>query len=290
MAGGCVESLEPGGQAAIRALASALAEDLHRWAGGYGNAFDPCRFDAISLTAAYASPWLDPGRLRAVTRTAIWICAVDDAIDERLTGAAGVSGLVRAYQAVAAGAAPDPADPLALSLAEIRAELGAMPLFRELAPLWRAACQRMLEGMRFEWETGRAVAAGEPPPPLSLYMRHGRYSIGVPWYVLAFWMAAGEPDLPAHLDRLLPALCHAAAAVRLANDLRTCERERREGNLNALMLGVNPERAQRRLSWHLERCQGWLQRVTVGPVASALALARLTRFTTDFYAVADYRP
>jgi len=105
-------------------------------------------------------------------------------------------------------------------------------------------------------------------------------------YLAGAWVFTGDPCLPGELPRLQRMARDAGRAIRLANDLRTQEKERAEGNCNALFFA--PEAEVRR------RCLAAVRRVVasarrIGPASPAAVLTlRVTRFAVDFYAEHDF--
>ncbi|WP_131739956.1 terpene synthase family protein [Actinomadura roseirufa] len=100
----------------------------------------------------------------------------------------------------------------------------------------------------------------------------------------------GGPDAvrPGGVSPILGrALRDACLAVRLANDLRGHHREREEGVLDALALGLAPDEVRARISRHVARCRGAL-RPLLGPVPGpALALERQLLWSVRHYERTD---
>lgn len=290
-----LDSLPPAERARILDLTAAVTADLGAW-GRAHPVLAPVRFPAIAISMAAAAPHLQPAQLALMARIPAWIYAIDDAFDRGDIPAAERAECVRRYTALARG------EPVRLSggrerdacgapLAEVVAALRARPLWGRLGPAWGEACRRMLQGMAFECDAAEAMRAGVPPPALHTYLRHARYSIGVHPFVTAAWMLEGDPRGADHLPALQSLARAAGLAVRLANDLRTHEKECEEGNLNALMLlAARTPDAEAAVRSLLHRAMGHLQR-RAAPLQDLPAVRLTTRvaaFAVDLYAEHDY--
>lgn len=280
----------------VSALTEAVADHLQAWAAPFG-VFDARRFATTGLTMAAAAPWLalpDLGDMAAIT---LWIFTVDDCLDEGRFGPGDRDRRIRHYVRIAASAAgrePPPEDPYAEALVDIQRRLAARPLYAALAGDWARTCRAMLAGMLFECRTGEAVRGGRPWPTRRTYLEHGIQSIGVPMYLTGSWIICGGPETPGLLPVLRPMARAAGRAVRLANDLRTLERERTEGNANVLMM-------LEAAGWPADRAAAWARAAASASVRRLLRLAaeagdapavrvarRVCQFSVDFYDEHDF--
>ncbi|TDD94767.1 terpene synthase family protein [Actinomadura rubrisoli] len=266
-----------------------LAERSAAWAGRLGPPFDPALAALCSLPAAFVAPWLSGRGADLAARTGLWIFALDawtDGPPARRDPVRLHTGL-DALQAVAGGAPPAggaPGGALGDALAEIRDGVAASPA---VLPWWRRAVDATLAGARFEYEAARRAEAGVPAPPLEEYLRHGAASIALAPLVLAMWSDMPGPGLPEVLPALRRPLRDACLAVRLANDLRGHRRERDEGVLDALALGLPAARARDRIALYVARCRRAL-RPLIGPVPGpALALERQLLWSVRHYERTD---
>ncbi|MUN36558.1 terpene synthase family protein [Actinomadura litoris] len=263
--------------AAARLTARAAA-----WARRLGPPLDPALAPLCGMPAAFVAPWTSRPAADLTARTGLWIFALDawtDGPAARRDPAALRRGLAD-LRAVAAGAAGS--GPLGEGLAEIRDGIAAAP---DAPGPWRRSVDAALAGALFEYEAARRVTAGGPPPPLREYLRHGAASVALAPLVLAMWsgMACPEPVLRA----LEGPLRDACLAVRLANDLSGHRRERAEGVLDALSLGMSPGEARARSAECVARCRRAL-RPHIGPVPGpALALERQLLWAVRHYERVD---
>ena len=260
-----------------------LTDRLLEWNGRHGPAFSAKHATMFGLSVAFVTPWLDFPVLRTATRIWSWITAVDDTMDRADRDPAEVERLVAACRGVLGGAPPG-ADPFARALADIHGDVAALPGFHHVAPLWRDTVDRLLTGMRFESETGAAVASGAAPPALDTYLEHGVHTVGIPMYMLALWAAMdADPTV------LLPPLRDAALAVRLANDARGHAREHAEASLGAVGLGVPPTDLRRMVGERVASCRRALEPLLTRGHPPAVALDRMTIWGTRIYQRIDFR-
>lgn len=259
---------------------------------------------AISITAA--APFSPPAALVSAARVSLWVFALDDAIDEEWRSPDETRELARnCRQVLRGGSVARGEDPFLDALAAVRDDLTSYPLFRELGPVWADALRGTIDGMLREdaWRVAyREGSADLPSYPA--YVANGRYSIGGPPHVWATILTIGDLSTPRHLARLRQMERRASICVRLSNDLRSAEKERREGKLNALVLlgaeneqrGMRPEfarlAAERRVRADIEAEVRRLIRMREAPVTRTgrpeAATADIAQFVSEFYQAHDY--
>ncbi|MCK2217163.1 terpene synthase family protein [Actinomadura sp. ATCC 31491] len=249
------------------------------------------------LSAAATFPRADAGRVADLGTLTTILFGVDD-IADGITGgitdgpAGGVAG---GLTAGSGGVSPDGVaelfDRMAAALAGSPPPTGDGPVGEALRA-WSAWCERWyghaasagyapvladqlsIAGAAMARE--RAWATGERPwPGYEPYLANGRITI----LYHAWWLAAlplcGPPGAPEeHWRALEPVLDLGAACLRLANDLRTFERERREGKPNAVLIlergGLDVPAAVERVKGHLA---GLGRELAAGLAALPAALA-----------------
>lgn len=89
------------------ALAAEAHKDLQECGREYpalfpGNPFDPRLYGTVALANAFGSPWETPERIRAASRSSLWVFAADWAVDYLARSPADLADLVR--RCIAAGA------------------------------------------------------------------------------------------------------------------------------------------------------------------------------------------
>ncbi|MFO0626961.1 MAG: terpene synthase family protein [Polyangiales bacterium] len=192
------------------------------------------RVEAIASVVSHAGAGLPMRVLALVADAGMVLFAIDDLLDEQTLTAEDAALRIEQYTAVARGElCPEVAfDPIARAITDVRRRLAFTDLRGDLLEVWADAMVRMLAGMRAELP-GEAERAERD---LEAYLDTARDSIGVTWIALTAWIATGAWATRAHLPALQAATRSFATAVRLANDLRTCDRERAEGRVNAVTL------------------------------------------------------
>ncbi|MEV4468522.1 terpene synthase family protein [Nonomuraea salmonea] len=102
----------------------------------------------------------------------------------------------------------------------------------------------------------RWAIGGEPWPGYDRYLANGGLTILYrTWWAAALGVCGPEPARTEHWAAIEPATALGAECMRLANDLRTFERERREGKPNSVLIleraGTSTEAAVERVSAHI---------------------------------------
>jgi hypothetical protein len=265
-------------------LALRLLADLRAWSAGYGPDVADKPLEAMALSAAAIAPWSDAGALRLAARSAVWLYAVDDLVDVRARSLADVDHVVERCVSVARGGPRDDSHPVFAALCDLQRELEGKPLYGALSALWAQKFESCMRGMRYAWQVGRGELA---QPSIGQYLEHADSILK--WItVITFWGGTAGPDLPRHLDVLVPGANEASVAIRLANDLATAARERREAVANATSL-ASPDWIRAELG----RRRGRLHR-RLGPLLAegyrpALILTRSVDWAMGFYGLADFR-
>lgn len=244
-----VQAAAPAAAAAAAAppaprAAEAIQSYLRRGASLPAALVRPARFAAISRIMAAAGPDLPRRDQELLADVFLFIFALDDLIDEGGLSDEEVELRLDQYRACAA-LAPRPEiafDPVARCLRGLAERLRRARLGAALFPAWVRRVEDMLEGMRFERRVAAALRAGAPAPTLERYLEHGRHSVAIAFFAMSAWMLIGEAAAPGALPLLERAERHLSLAARLANDLRSHERELGEGAINALSI-VGPDGA-----------------------------------------------
>ncbi len=192
------------------------------------------RSQAIAAVVAHAGAGLPLRVLTLVADAGLVLFAIDDLLDDPELAPEEGRLRVAQYAAVARGESlPEVAfDPIANALTDLRRRLAGHDRAGDLVDAWADAVGRMLAGMGAELDDDSASGAAGLPR----YLASGRDSIGVEMVALAAWIATDAAGTRAALPALRRAERSFSTAVRLANDLRTCERERAEGRVNAVTL------------------------------------------------------
>ncbi|MEU8782785.1 DUF4334 domain-containing protein [Streptomyces sp. NPDC048637] len=276
---------------------------LEIWLKELGLPVDTALVPLMCLQTAFFTPWLPPETCYQVSRLTVWLMAIDNVLDApdaadagdgpdaaeaaqaaESAGPDGTPTRVRAWHRILSGrdSDGDGDDPVARALAEIARDLHRKGR-PELTAVWRKSMHQTLIGMRGEREAARAAAVGGGVPPLTDYLRHGAWTIGVEQQVTALWALMDEPGLPRRLPLLLDALRQAATAIRLLNDLRGHQREQSEGKADVLAIGLTEQEVYQRAEAGLENCRRTLAPLTAAGYGSAVALERVALWHARMY-------
>ena len=276
--------MKPERAAAIFFLANTLQREAAAWSAAYDDVATPALTVPVALSHALVCPWRRPDELRASNRMSNWVFWLDDVI-EGADSDTLLDDLIEGCRAVAAGEQPSIDHSLMRGLADIRAELAAAPLWPVLATQWQERVMRTAVGYRRYREFSRALADGTPPSPAE-YMS---VTSGVEVTRVTHLIATEGLDVVDHLEPLLQAIEAQDHAHRLVNDIQTVGRDRRDGDINVLFLGVTPQEATDQAGDYVARVHSVLRPLVAAQVRAAIEVDRQTSFTIAFYQAMDYR-
>jgi hypothetical protein len=186
-------------------------------------------------------------------------------------------------------------------LLDIKRQLSACSLFSSLAAGWVASVIRVLDGMMFEyWQSrwNRERDSGPASCSLDQYLYFGRSSIGLPHVLQTSMILANDDSVLGCVGDLgdLAALC--GSAMRLANDVRSFDREHRAGKLNSLDLlqawpsqtsqSEAPTQLRTLVERELDRAEQLASVIRTG-TGLEKRFVRGTRFGVEMYWIRDFR-
>lgn len=264
-------------------VAGAVLADLREWTAAALPGHDDLPLVSLAFGAAVVGPWASADQLRLPTRMAAWAYALDDHLELRATDA---DDLVDRCLAVVRTGQADTSHPLLTSLSAWNQELASLPGYPPLDALWQAKFASCLRGHRYDWVAGRTRERGT----VAEYLDHAD-SISL-WLVnLPRWVAYGGPDLPAHLDVLVPAVDDLSMAVRLANDLATIDRERDQPGQNNILMydGVTADWVRGRVAERLTAMRRRLEPLLTSDFLPAVGVVRLSEWAIGVYQGTDLR-
>lgn len=287
-------------------LAVRMARGMNRWALKYP-LIRRVRVWPLALSVAAAAPFSDAEALTSTARLSLWVFTLDDLFDEERVPQAELMRRADRYRDIARFRdAPIARDSLATALRDVRDDLARYPLFRDLGEGWTQALCGTIDGMtkEYQWRLAYLKSGAAGLPSYEDYLETGLYSIGGPPHIWASWITVGDPSTPRHLEHLRRMEREASICIRLANDLRSREKEAAEGNVNALVIlgrllrdrGADGDRADReaeaRVRCDIARGLESLSALRAGAATSTrqpeAATADIARFVCDFYAEHDY--
>ncbi|MBX7234250.1 MAG: terpene synthase family protein [Caldilineales bacterium] len=235
-----------------QALAQQTAARLAAWTEPHPS-IRRGRIEPVAMQMAASAPFALPQTLSLTLQVGLWIAALDDLLDEGQADAAAIAGRLRSYEDPAASLGDG--DDLAAMLHETYLELSRQPLFPSLAAPWRQALRDHLHG-HLQEHGWRSDYRQNPAslPSYADYLAVGCHTIGFPLIPWTFLIAFSDPTAPAHLAGLEEMAVTAGVCLRLANDIRSYERELAEGKINAIVIlswTAVAEAAQRQAEEHI---------------------------------------
>lgn len=217
-----------------RLTRQALADDLMHWSAAAGVPCEHRLAERLAAVIAAIVPDLDPARQALLARYSLWTILLDDRLDDPGADPSTLRALTGRLGGIArAATVPDTGDePLAGLLVEL---LGAFRRFGDTA--------RMVEALRDAMAAAIEQATRDPAvlPGLADYLAVASRDINYRSFAHALVLLVGgaRPAAvpPAAMAGAIDAaLVPGARAVRLANDLRTVDRDLTAGRLNVLSL------------------------------------------------------
>ncbi len=299
-----------GRQLSDETLRAEVGADLRAWSTRYP-LFDPARFPALAATTVAYLPTARRADRALAALVSLWIVAFDALVDERDTDTATLDALATRYGGLtAADRGARHAGPLRLE--GVAEQLDAA--LREIVVLlddyhpptavrlwWEHSCRATIAAIVRQRELGRT---GAPPPRYTAALPLLVDSIGVRPYLAVGAIVGREPGLVSRLAATTALAGECALAIRLANDLRTWEKDESEGGFNTLtalraeVVSAEPTVSatvahdrtlaalRARLASSMARCHGHPAATAAGATASAMV--RVTEVVVAIYAAHDY--
>lgn len=289
-------------------LTARASRELHRWAAKYP-LIRRVRVWPLSLSVTAAAPFASLNALVSMARVSLWVFTIDDLFDEETVPFSELRRRVERYKEILNGAKPQPneRDTLALALCDIREDLLQYDLFPVLSEDWSKAIIGTLDGMMLEHEWRveyRQNGAGAKLPDYEAYLKYGMYTVGGPPHVWTVLIALDDHSILQNYEKISELGLMASTCIRLANDLRSYEKEIREAKINSVVIlqrqaaqeGIRNEESlqwaskivEMQIQESLERCielQHLSHTQTGNPEQ---AIVDIARFVCDFYVNHDY--
>lgn len=252
----------------------------------------------VCQQVAAIAPQLSIRRLSLLARYALWCYQLDDRLDQPGADLAALSGLCDQIVMVASGAGSSPGhDPLPAGLSGLLVELSSYDLDGAATERFRAAVADAVMADLHHVRLARAVAAGScRPPSMEEYLGVAARTVNYVSFACALLALAAGPLGRAHLAAVEPALCLAARAVRLGNDLRGAVRPAAGLNVVTLACGNGVAMTRRQIRAEIGRLardhdRRLRARVAAGevPQRAARALIRCLAQSIRLYRHTDLR-
>lgn len=193
----------------------------------------------LSMLLAAAAPSCDVEELVSQMCAVLWVFAVDDVFDDPCSSDADIARMVSSVLPAVRG---EPwgrrgAHALAVMAREVREDLTRYPTFDRLQVKWADVVSRMIDGMSLEraWQLDRRRGSAALPRYAD-YVGSGGHSVGAHASAWTSIITLGDASAAEHIDSLHDIVSASAVVVRLANDLRSHEKEVLEGNVNSIVI------------------------------------------------------
>ncbi len=254
-----------------------VAKSLRAWADEYGLSAE-ARIGLVALGVTGAAPQLSIDRLTVISKSLLWLCAIDDLFDESRLSFRSLEDACAQYVRHAADERSRrwrSADALGTALHSIVEAIRPYPLFAELRPHWASGLHRTLAAMSWEYRASdryRTIGNASALPTFDAYMDYGRVSIGLPLYAAVVMATSDDPSVVNRVAAMQMLVRESGTCARLANDLGTHAKEVVEGKVNSLVV-----RHAEIASENLAGNDAWLQaRLSIrGRAITALNRARV---------------
>ncbi|WP_214414249.1 terpene synthase family protein [Sphaerisporangium fuscum] len=273
---------------AISALAGRSQRQMRQWTAAHpglfsAKPFDDALYSTVSMAMAFSGPWYTAEQLSMANKACLWTFALDWLVDYVCASPAEVNALLPRCLAVGDGAEPGAGDDLARMLAEIRQELARAEGFPALGPVWREELQRMLEAMTREWEWKNSQVT----PSLEEYLANADNHAFV-FVLTCHWIHTGGPDAGTAVGQVRRAARAVQRVMRLLNDLSSYNRDRRWGDVNALLLGVPLDDVTQTVAALTAEARKLLGELRVHQAPLADYMERQMDFCAGFYQIGEF--
>ncbi|MGH2457311.1 MAG: terpene synthase family protein [Chloroflexota bacterium] len=301
-----LDSLTPTDRTRVFELSEQVAGKLERWAARYP-VIRAVRVRPLALSIAAAAPFSSVEALVSTGRVSLWVFTLDDLFDEECESTDDLLHRADAYRAIAANQLTlHSGDSLAKALRDARDDLARYPLFSSLEREWVGALTKTIDGMvrEHQWRQDDRHQRADRLPSYEAYLANGRFSIGGPPHVWSAVIATNDPSTPDHLDHLRVMERIASTCIRLANDLRSADKEIAEEKVNSLVLLSLPTREagltraeaaerpmariRRDVAHGLSELDDLLAHAPTLTGQPEAAIAGIARFVCEFYTRYDY--
>jgi hypothetical protein len=223
----------------IRDRTNALVKALEEWIQQYP-LVRPTRILTASLETATTMPRTSFSDALLAAQMILWIYALDDVCDDQLFTIAELQDKVDQWCLIASqgSSSIDANDNLATMLADMRSKLLDSPVFDPLRKYWTDCLRLLVEAMIQEYQYGLQYSShgAKVLPSLDEYLQGGIHSIGLPFWMATVLILLKDSSVLECFGPVRETIHNLGAALRLYNDMRTFDKEVREGGVNSILI------------------------------------------------------
>lgn len=205
------------------------------------------RIIPIAFVVSGVAPFCDVESLTVVVEFGLFLFSLDDIIDENLMDKKDLFTCIHNYRDIIHGnlLKKKSHDELANFLNDIFKNLSQHKIFMRLRPEWTYSLSKIIDSMlkEYHWKLRFKEKGPETLPSYSDYIETSRYSVGVPAYIFTMLDIIDDESILENLSYLHKMENLSSTIVRLANDLKSAEKETKEKKINSLTI----------LSFHLQK-------------------------------------
>jgi hypothetical protein len=219
----------------------------------------------VSVLMIVEGPELRPQAIAKKVCLALWTLALDDLLDQGSLKTDGRTVLSNCRKLTAhLRDGKRPGDELSGTLFELMQDSCHSRMWGPIEPFWAKMFEKCIRGWAYEDELARTWRAGlgnAGPPSFDEYMAHARYSVALPWVLLAGLALSEDPSLVAALPELTLLAEQCGVVGRLSNDLGGWQREKLEQKqINAVAIvaaadAMSVEADQKNMLWESARAK-----------------------------------
>jgi hypothetical protein len=194
----------------------------------------------ISLVVSGAAPFCSVDSLSLMVNIGLWLFCVDDFFDEKLLNKAQLKHFIDDFRNIIAGAHEKIRDNNELNciLKNAYNDLSQHQSFNLLKKEWANSISTILNGMSEEskWYLDFQKKNYDKLPSYEEYVEITRYTSGVPTYIWSMLTVIDDDSITSHIPYLQQMEKLSSTCIRLANDIESAEREKKEGKINTLTI------------------------------------------------------
>lgn len=304
-----LSNLAPEQRQKVAALTNAASVAIADWATRYPmvqrSSILPC-----CLHAAATLPFYSLNEVCSWSQIMLWLCMVDDLTDDGRVARERVHAILAECQALldrtapaAPAETPQCAHQIGACLGSLLADMAKYPLFTRHRRAFASSISELIASSVKEMVWNDLLLRGDGKlPSLEEYLANGALSIAVPIFTDTVIAMSGDASALAKYDWLKRLGRQVGVVLRLANDLKTHQREQAERKVNALVISQEEHRARGRsevaalartslsdrLRQEIARCEQVYAEDRTDTRYPENGLMNNLRFTSEFYLQNDF--